>query len=164
MKHVELRRYLHLVSAVAALAGAAACAHKGATPTPDPTTKAQGRDGDAAAVQQRVRSGLQSVTFTDADRTRFNSVAQMIQARFSGVQVSRTGAGYVISFSGAESFQGGTEPLVIVDGATMPGTASLDAVNAKDVMKIEVLKNAAASLYGVRGGNGVIIISTQRTP
>jgi TonB-dependent SusC/RagA subfamily outer membrane receptor len=46
----------------------------------------------------------------------------------------------------------------------MPGTSSLDAVNAKDVQRIEILKNAAAAIYGVRGGNGVIVISTQRVP
>ena len=87
----------------------------------------------------------------------------MAEKKASDIFIS-AGSPLSIKISGTESFQGNTEPLVIVDGATMSGTGALDAVNAKDVQRIEVLKNAAASQYGVRGGNGVIVISTQRVP
>ena len=163
MRHASTRTTVHLLIAASALAAGTACAHRaGSSAERDPVARMDSVQNGMRLRQ--VRSGLQAVTFSEADRTRFNSVAQMIQARFSGVQVSRNGDGYTIKFSGVESFQGNTEPLVIVDGATMPNTSSLDAVNAKDVIRIEVLRNAAASMYGVRGGNGVIVISTQRVP
>jgi TonB-dependent SusC/RagA subfamily outer membrane receptor len=163
MRHAATRTTVHFLIAASALVAGTACAHRaGSSAGGDPVTRMDSVQNDMR--MRRVRSGLQAVTFSEADRTRFNSVAQMIQARFSGVQVSRNGDSYSIRFSGVESFQGGTEPLVIVDGATMPGTASLNAVNAKDVVRIEVLRNSAAALYGARGGNGVIVISTQRVP
>ena len=163
MRQVTGRRLVQLLIAAGTLAAGAACAHGKGEPR-DIGTAARMDSVQFAASHRRIRSGAQAVVFSDADRTRFNSVAQMIQARFSGVQVSRNGAGYSIKISGTESFQGNTEPLVIVDGATMSGSGALDAVNAKDVQRIEVLKNSAAAQYGVRGGNGVIVISTQRVP
>jgi TonB-dependent SusC/RagA subfamily outer membrane receptor len=116
------------------------------------------------AAKKRLNSGAQAVDFTDDDRNRFSTVAQMIQARFSGVSVSQRGAGYQIRIRGSESFSSGIEPLLIVDGAQMNSTADLASVNPKDVARIEILKDAAASIYGVRGGNGVIVVTTRRIP
>ena len=167
MRERERHRFVRqtvVAGVLLASATGAACAHRGSVPPEGATASVLDSVRDAKARRQSPSSGAQSVSFSEADRNRFTSVAQMIQARFSGVVVQQSGGTHQIRISGAESFIGGNEPLVIVDGATMNSTTSLDAVNPRDVVRIEVLKDAAASLYGVRGGNGVIVVSTRRTP
>ncbi len=63
---------------------------------------------------------------------------------------------------GASSLKGSNEPLVIIDG--MPGNmTSLNAIAPEDIEAIDVLKDgSAAAIYGTRGNNGVIIVSTRR--
>ena len=157
--------FLAIVSAIA-LVTAAACVHR--TPAEDHRQSAARLDSiriaaDDARAKKQVNLGTQAVDITDADRNRFSRVEQMIQAKFSGIVVSSNGGGYSMRIRGADSFMGSPEPLVILDGSQIT-PADLAAVNAKDVVRIEVLKDAAASLYGVRGGNGVIIVTTRRIP
>ncbi len=62
---------------------------------------------------------------------------------------------------GASSLKGSNEPLVIIDG--MPGNmTSLNAIAPEDIEAIDVLKDGSAAIYGTRGNNGVIIVSTRR--
>lgn len=84
----------------------------------------------------------------------------MIQAHFAGVQVTQQGGNYTIQIRGVGSFGSSNEPLVIVDGATRT-VADLGRVSPLDVQRIEVFKDAAASFYGSRGANGVIVITTR---
>lgn len=149
--------------AAGALVSGAGCHHRARPQTAAQRAASQLDSIQTAAGRRRLSSGMQAVDFTDSDRNRFTRVELMIQARFSGVRVTQRGSAYSIRIRGAESFNASTEPLVIVDGATLT-TADLGAVNPRDVVRIEVLKDAAASLYGVRGGNGVIVIMTQRVP
>lgn len=68
---------------------------------------------------------------------------------------------------GAVSIHGSTAPLYILDGMPIePGPAgTLSGVNPTDIESIKVLKDAAeTAMYGSRGGNGVIIITTKRPP
>ena len=85
----------------------------------------------------------------------------MIQARFSGVEVTQAGNAFSIKIRGAGSFASSNEPLIVIDGAVRT-TADLASVNPKDVVRIEVMKDSAAAFYGVRGANGVIVITTRR--
>ena len=163
MRHSELHRSLRLAALAGLLSTGVACAHGAAARTdPQVATAGQLDSLRGVAAKRRVSSGLQAVDITDADRDRFTRVEQMIQAKFSGVEVSANGAGYHLHIRGAESFSSGTEPLLIVDGTTMNSVSDLSSVNPRDVVRIEVLKDAAASLYGVRGGNGVIVVTTYR--
>ena len=167
MRHLSVQRGAWLVVLSGALAPATACVHHGGASDDRPSAAQLDSirlAADDAQARRRLNSGLQAVDITDSDRNRFTRVEQMIQAKFSGVIVSQNGAGYAIRIRGSDSFQGGVEPLIIVDGATMNGVADLASVNPHDVVRIEVLKDAAASLYGLRGGNGVIVISTRRIP
>ena len=85
----------------------------------------------------------------------------MLQGQASGVTVFTTGApggASVVQIRGITS-SGNSAPLVIVDG--VPG--SMHDINPNDIQSIQVLKDAgAAAIYGVRGSNGVIIITTKR--
>lgn len=91
------------------------------------------------------------------------SVNQMIQGRAAGVQITQgsaqPGGGFSVRIRGATSITAGNEPLYVIDG--LPG-APLNAVNPGDIKSIEILKDASATaIYGSRGANGVIIITTK---
>ena len=90
------------------------------------------------------------------------NIEQTLQGRVSGVTVitnGQPGTSSIIRVRGFGAF-GGNEPLYIVDGVP---TGSTDFLNPDDIESTTVLKDAAAaSIYGVRGSNGVVIINTKR--
>ena len=128
------------------------------------------------AVSQIKGDDLRSGGATD--------VAHGLQGKIAGVQVQQSdgspGAGVSITVRGANSFTTSSQPLYIVDGipfGTDPnGTPTSDAnsgnnqqttplqmINPNDIEKIEVLKDASATaIYGSRGANGVVIITTRK--
>ncbi len=89
------------------------------------------------------------------------NTAALLQGQASGVTVFNSGvpgAATKVQIRGITSV-GSTDPLIIVDGT--PG--GLQDLNVNDIESIQVLKDAgAASIYGVRGSNGVIIVTTKR--
>jgi TonB-linked SusC/RagA family outer membrane protein len=92
-------------------------------------------------------------------------VEQMLQGRAAGVQVTQVGAqpgGNVsIRIRGTNSINSGNEPLFVIDG--FPGVGSLNSINPNDIESIEILKDASATaIYGSRGANGVVLITTKR--
>ncbi len=115
------------------------------------------------------------------------SIDQFMQGRVSGVQLtSNSGApGSSMSFliRGASSISGSSQPLIILDGfpvetgedaltanrssdgwsSTSPAANPLAAINPNDIESIEVLKDASSTaIYGSRGANGVVIITTKK--
>ena len=88
-----------------------------------------------------------------------------LSGKVSGVQInSATGAPGQESFSirirGISSINAGNDPLIIVDGA--PYNGDINNLNQNDIASMTVLKDAAsAALYGARGANGVVIITTK---
>ena len=84
----------------------------------------------------------------------------------AGVDVQRTSdGGYSVSIRGTGSFMSSEQPLYVIDGVPYEVNASrgLGWLNPSDVTRIDVLKNPTeTTLYGVRGGNGVIVITTRR--
>lgn len=82
----------------------------------------------------------------------------------AGLSVSspsgRAGQGTTMRIRGIGSLNASSAPLVILDGAPYDG--EINAINTKDIESINVLKDAAsAALYGARGANGVILITTK---
>jgi TonB-dependent SusC/RagA subfamily outer membrane receptor len=136
-----------------------ACVQRAANPAGASPVNAA--DAQAARTEVSRTSASQVVTFAEAERGKYSRVEFMIQARFSGVQVTQNGNAFSIRIRGTGSFASSNEPLVIIDGANFT-TADLGSVNPKDVVRIEVMKDSAAALYGVRGANGVIVITTRR--
>ncbi len=90
------------------------------------------------------------------------SLVDALQGKVPGMDVMSSredGDNREIHIRGVRSLNAGNAPLVIVDG--VPG--SFDVVNTSDIASIEVLKDASsAAIYGSRGANGVIIITTRR--
>ena len=155
-------RQLLAVAALLALAGCRSSPNGPALPTPAPTAVQVGYGTrDARDVNTAVSSASGEKLRSNSPRT----VADMLVGRFPGVEVRTLSNGSAsIRIRGTRSFRSGEEPLIVVDGIPQhSGAQSLMDINPRDVHSIEVLKDAAASsVYGSRGANGVILISTRR--
>jgi iron complex outermembrane receptor protein len=105
------------------------------------------------------------VTSEELEQQNASSLAEMLAGRVSGVIVTPApGGGISVRIGGPTSFRLGQEPLYVVDGVPIqPGpNGTLSWLNPQDVASISVLKYAAeTAIYGVRGGNGVIVIKTK---
>ena len=106
------------------------------------------------------------VTAEDIERNPGTPIEQIIEAKIPGVQVTRTSTGAIaIRIRGTSSIYSGNDPLYVIDGTPLeagPGGA-LIGVNPYDIESIRVLKDPAdIGIYGVRGANGVIVITTKR--
>lgn len=122
-----------------------------------------------------------SVGYGEIDRSLISGAVSSIQptkyqqytnmedlfARIPGVHVVRRGPGdFSLRIRGFTSLSGGTDPLLVIDGIAVSqwGTSgALASLNPKDVARVDVLKDGgAAAIYGVRGANGVVLITTKR--
>ena len=130
-------------------------------------------------ISEKDLSGsITQITSDQIEKNRSNSVESLLQGQVSGLVVSESsepGGGSGISIRGTNSILGGTQPLYVLDGIPvdpltdadgMGGSgeaqSSLSFINPNDIEKIEVLKDAAATaIYGARGANGVILITTK---
>lgn len=93
-----------------------------------------------------------------------NAVAAL-QGRIAGVDIarnsSRPGAGGQIRIRGNRSLSGTSDPLIVLDGVPFGG--SINEINNDDIASIDILKDASSTaIYGFRGSNGVILITTKR--
>ncbi len=91
-------------------------------------------------------------------------VEDALQGRAAGVTVAKAngqpGSNFKVRIRGVNSITGNNSPLVVVDGVQ---GGDLSTINPNDIETIDVLKDASATaIYGVRGSNGVIIITTKR--
>ena len=118
------------------------------------TRKKSHNTGAIAQVEGAEIAAIQAPRVDDA-----------LAGKLSGVliqnQSGEPGADPKIQIRGASSITGNSNPLIVVDGYPITGT--LASVNPNDVESIEVLKDAAsAAIYGSRGANGVILITTKK--
>ena len=93
------------------------------------------------------------------------NISQALQGRLAGVEMSQTstrpGATMQIRVRGARSLSADNNPLIVLDG--IPFMGSLGDINPNDIKSVEVLKDASATaIYGSRGANGVILITTDK--
>ena len=143
------------------LAAAAACHHRSPAPV---DTSAAGQVPVGYGVQSRERTGgaVQSATFESPKDVKVTRVEELLVGRFPGVRVHRTpGGGFSVRIRGTST----GEPLWVVDGMPVEVTPGrgLDWLSPADVARIDLLKNATEmTMYGARGANGVILITTKR--
>ena len=106
--------------------------------------------------QVKKKDATTSVGKIDGRNSRFISykdIYEMINGQLPGVEV----VGKSIRIAGASSFMLSTEPLFVIDGMIVE---NVDGIAPSTVKTIEVLKGPSASIYGARGANGVIVITT----
>ena len=109
-----------------------------------------------------LTGAVSSVKAEEIQRIPTASVAQALQGKVAGVQITpgsgEPGAGAVIRIRGVGTL-GNASPLFVVDGMLLD---DINFLNPNDVASVEVLKDASATaIYGSRGANGVIIITTR---
>ena len=113
--------------------------------------------------QQDLTGAISSVEGSELSKVTTSSVGQALQGQVAGVQVKPTsgepGAGAQIRIRGVGTLNN-TSPLFVVDGML---TDDISFLNSQDIESVEVLKDASATaIYGSRGANGVIIITTKK--
>ncbi len=120
-----------------------------------------------------ITGAVSSVKAGDFNKGLVNNPGQLLKGKVSGVNVTSAsgapGAGQMIIIRGQGSIRQGTGPLFVVDGVpfglagTGVGTDPLNFINPEDIESMDVLKDASATaIYGSRGANGVILITTKK--
>jgi TonB-dependent SusC/RagA subfamily outer membrane receptor len=123
--------------------------------------------GYGTRSEDDLTGAVTSISPTETE-ARVPRVEEMLRGRVPGLEVTLLANGeYRLRIRGAESFHGDTEPLIVIDGmAVSPGSvsAALGSLYPPDVLRIDVLKDGASTaIYGSRGQNGVIIITTKNS-
>jgi TonB-dependent SusC/RagA subfamily outer membrane receptor len=117
-------------------------------------------------IAEPVRLGT-TVTSADFDHSPGSSIEQTLQAHIPGITLTSNADGTVsVRIRGISTFMGGTQPLYVIDGVPIQASPNggLVGINPHDIASIEVFKDPVnTSLYGVRGGNGVIVIKTKHS-
>ena len=120
--------------------------------------------GYGSMKKGEVTSAITSVKKDDFLAGIVKSPEQLLQGKVAGLQLSNpTGdpvVGLEMTIRGVNSLSGNTSPLIVIDG--IPG-GSLTAISSEDIESIDILKDgSAAAIYGTRGTNGVVVITTNR--
>ena len=134
-------------------------------------------------VDQKLSTGsVSQITAKEIEQQPISNPLQALQGTMAGVNVEQRtglpGGGFNIAIRGRNSLrEEGNAPLIIVDGVPFPsnplttlqltglknGASPLASINPNDIEKIEVLKDAdATAIYGSRGANGVVLITTKK--
>ena len=139
--------------------------------------------GYGTARKRDLTGSVASVKAKDFNQGVFNSPDQLIQGKVAGVQVQNNsgapGGAATISIRGITSIRSGNQPLIVVDGVPLAGGTTaptngtplggtpadnpLNWINPADIASMDVLKDASATaIFGSRGANGVIMITTKK--
>lgn len=132
-------------------------------------TEARGLDelvvvGYGVVKKRDLTGSVSSVKSTEILKTSTSNAMQAMQARVPGLDIQQAngqaGAGLSIRLRGNRSISASNDPLILVDGVEYGSTLDL---NPSDIESMEVLKDASSTaIYGTRGSNGVILITTKR--
>jgi TonB-dependent starch-binding outer membrane protein SusC len=120
--------------------------------------------GYGTVKKKDLTGSVASVKSTEITKTATNNALQSIQGKVAGLDVTKSsgesGSSVNIQLRGNRSVNASNAPLFLVDGIEYG--SNLD-INASDIASIEVLKDASSTaIYGTRGANGVIIVTTKR--
>ncbi|PKB18273.1 TonB-dependent receptor [Flavobacterium sp. 5] len=121
--------------------------------------------GYGAQRKEAVTGSVSSIRGADIREVPSANVTQALQGRLAGVQISQTstkpGSTMQIRVRGTRSLTAGNDPLVVLDGIPFSGT--LADISPENIKSIDILKDASATaIYGSRGANGVILVSSNR--
>ncbi|MFT4094195.1 MAG: SusC/RagA family TonB-linked outer membrane protein, partial [Niabella sp.] len=137
--------------------------------------------GYGTQLRKDLTGSVGSIKGEDIQKSTAVSFTQSMQGRLAGLQVSSSsgepGSSVNVNIRGANSFTSGVQPLYVIDGVQIDVNTNevatsdyentsvmdpLSGINPSDIASIEVLKDASATaIYGSRGANGVIIVTTK---
>jgi TonB-linked SusC/RagA family outer membrane protein len=121
--------------------------------------------GYGTQKKSQVTGAISSVSDEQLRDVPVANIGQALQGRAAGITVASNGTAPgqapTIRIRGNRSLSGSNDPLLVVDG--VPYDGSLNDLNPDDITSLEVLKDASSTaIYGARGANGVILITTRR--
>lgn len=90
------------------------------------------------------------------DNVFYANMYDFLRGKVAGVQIGTDNAIYI---RGKGTFNSSSEPLILVDGVEI---SDLSTINPQDVYSVDVLKDASSAIYGIKGANGVILITTKK--
>ena len=137
-------------------------------PVPDPASADTVSVGYGRQARTDVTGAIGSISEEELDGMRVSRVEELLQGRVPGVHVVRLANGdFSVRVRGSKSFgHSSEEPLFVVDGMPLMATGLrtvLMGIAPQDIARIDVLKDAVATaVYGSKGANGVILITTKR--
>ena len=121
--------------------------------------------GYGRTTKKELTGSVVSLGVDDFDKGSFTSAAGMLQGKVAGLSVTNPDGGdpnasFELLLRGTGTLAAGQGPLIIIDGVA---DADIRSINFQEVESVDVLKDgSAAAIYGTRGSNGVIIITTRR--
>ena len=141
--------------------------------------------GYGTVLKKDVTGSLVTVEVKDNVANQSGTIDQLLQGRAAGVQVTQNagapGSGISVKIRGTNSLRGNNEPLYVIDGVIISSAGEdvvaaggvgnsgqeaqngLNGINPRDIESIQVLKDASATaIYGSRGANGVVLITTKQ--
>lgn len=121
--------------------------------------------GYGTQKKSQLTGAISSVGAKEIQELPISNARQALQGRAAGVDVtiagSKPGSGPQVRIRGRRSFSAGNDPLYVVDGIPIAG--NIDDINPQDITSMEILKDASSTaIYGSRGANGVVLITTNR--
>ena len=146
-----MKRWLFIILSAALAAGCGVSVPRESASPED----AEVNVGYGTVKKRDLSHPVSSVQVKDNDLRTYRDMYEYLEGRVAGVVVT-TGKRIVIR--GINTINGSSDPLIIVDGAECQ---DLSTINPNDVKSVDVLKDSAAAIYGVRGANGVIVITTK---
>lgn len=120
--------------------------------------------GYGTVEKKDLTGSIQSVSSKELSKLVTTDVTETLNGRVGGVLVNKTsnrpGSDTKIEIRGINSFNFSNEPLYVIDG--VPSQTGMRHLNAADIESVDILKDASSSaIYGSRGANGVVIITTK---
>ncbi len=115
-----------------------------------------------SATQTELRQVQQPIDVVNDDKDYHRDLADFLR-RVPGVNITGSGNNQRVTIRGISSITSGIEPLFLIDGL-IAGTSYMEVnnrINVRDIDYVRVLKGSDAAIYGVRGGNGVVMIVTK---
>jgi TonB-dependent SusC/RagA subfamily outer membrane receptor len=166
MRHRSSSHLVHPARLVAVLAIAGCQTYQPASTVNPDRAHDSVAIGYGSQARRDVTGSVESVSGDVARRNSPTTMADMIDGRFAGVEVRHlTSGGMSVRIRGQRTFKGDGEPLYVVDGIPQHVSSNgvLNDIDPRYVQSIEVLKDAGSTaVYGARGANGVILITTTR--
>ena len=122
--------------------------------------------GYGTLSRSKVTGAVSSIGSDDIGELPVNGIDESIAGRVAGVQIVSSGTpggGSAINIRGIGTLTAGGSPLIVVDGYPLTEGSDLNAINPNDIQTMDILKDAASTaIYGSRGANGVILVTTKR--
>ena len=121
--------------------------------------------GYGTQLRKDVTGAVSSIREKDIHERPINNLTQALQGKSAGIYVSSSnnepGASASVFIRGKRSINAQNDPLYVIDG--IPINGGLNDINPDDIVSMEILKDASSTaIYGSRGANGVVIVSTRR--